>query len=221
MWARCIFLSFGTRCWARVAFVSIDTLALDLPHLRVERHVGVGFPCRAGLPVRDGLALVLRGPPNLPSWLLSSWRCVLRCWAAHVVVWAALPRRRGVVYLGGGLPTLPFASLRCRGVACFDVVGLPYLGVRLPLSPWGCVHRRWVSLLRHSPLIVVVWLVLRRWVSLLRHSPLIVVVWLELRRWASPVVVGCPSAVFGPPRRCVVWDLGVVMGLAESRGWRC
>ncbi len=201
MWARCTFLSFGTRRWARVAFVSIDTLALDLPHLRVERHVGIGFPCRAGLPVRDGLALVLRGPPNLPSWLLLSWHCVLQCWPAHVVVWAALPCRRGVVYLGGGLPTLPFASLRCRGVACFDVVGLPYLGVRLPSSPWGCV--------------------LRRWVSLLRHSPLIVVVWLELRRWASPVVVGCPAAVFGPPRRCVVWDLGVVVGLAESGGWRC
>src|SRR6266567_1505 len=85
-----------------------------------------------------------------------------------------------------GLPTSR-AGFRRRGVACFDVVGLLYLGVRLPSSPWGCV--------------------LRRWVSLLRRSPLIIVVWLELWRWAFPVVVGCPATVFSPPRRCVVWDL--------------
>ena len=161
---------------------------------------------------------------------------MLRRWAGHLAVGCPRPSPLFVVGLctsAVGCPTSVCTSVRRRGVVCFEVglpmllwaaiprslllfvvvawrtsvldcphcCGLPYFGVCLPSSPWGCVLRCWAALPQGSPLVVVV-------------------MWLEPRCWASHVVVECPAVVF-PPRRCVMWDLRAVMGLAESGGWRC
>ena len=120
-----------------------------------------------------------------------------RHWAAHTVV---------------GRPTTVFAPLRCRVVLNVHI-GLPCCDVRVPSSSSGVERRRWAALLRCSCPLVDVGLPTSLWAALLRRSyPLVVV---RCRTCWAALPWCCP-----PPRRPVLWDLGVVVGMAESGGWR-
>ena len=121
----------------------------------------------------------------------------------------AFLRRRGVAYLGVGLPTLLWAALLHRSLlfvvvalrawtlGCPRCCGLPYVSIPLPSSWWRCFD---VGLPYRG----------------VRPSS---------SSCGSNFGVGLPTALWDALLRCslpycVVWDRGVVVGLAESGGWR-
>ena len=174
------------------AFVSLNTLALGSLPIGDSRHLGVGLPMALRLSTRQHW-----GSPNLRAFRhvsngLPVPSCLLTC-------------RRWV-------PVLSYLATRQQRVPCaFDTwqwVPLAFVfrhdGVGLPAPSCLSTCRRWAPWASTFSCPATAFAPCRRHVA--RTSML------GFQRHCG--------MVFIPPRRCVVWDLGVVVGVAESRGLR-
>jgi len=206
---------FSTREWSLVGFVpryirkdakkKEQSEALLQNKLEGDKERKMGRADGSALLYCSAFHLVPHGLPDRGVYPPSS-SCGIesRRWAAQTVVgrpttvFAPL-RRRVVLTSTMGCPAATFASPRRRPVSNVDV--------GLPTSSWA-------ALLRCSCPLVDVGLPMSLWAARLRRSyPLVVV-------RCRTSVLGCSTVVLPPPRRRVLCDLGVVVGMAESGGWR-